>query len=505
MSESPSRYRLVRVVASGGMAQVYEAVLVGAGGFERRVAIKRVLPQHAQDPSMHRMFLDEARLVARLNHGNIVQVFDFGFIDGTEFIAMEYVDGADAWRAAQRGVAAGAPMPEVVALHIVTAVAHALSYAHSLRDEQGRALEVVHRDVSPQNALLSWEGDVKLSDFGIALTRQREERTRTGLVKGKEGYIAPELALGEKASPAADVYGLGATLHALLAGAPPPSPGELELADEGPAELVALLRRWLDVDAAARPTAEQAAAEAGSLAARLGASSDPRSELRRWLAPLRPGLERRSALDALVGVSLLHVGGQHFTVEGATRATVPQRRPGQATIRRRARAGLLVGGVVLLSGLGGALYLLRQPTSGPEARTDGRTTAADASRVVEGSPARRDAAAARDLAADRGAAEGPRRWYRPKVRPPPRPASQPSKAPVVSRELGWLRVGGARLARRQVAIDGKDAGYAPFERSLAVGSHKVVVRDPATAAVVLERVVTVEPHHTRVQPLRLIW
>src|SRR4051812_35794319 len=203
------------------MAQVMEAVAFGHGGFERRVAIKRLLPQHARDGERRRMFFEEARLGSRMHHGGIVPILDYGLIDGIEFMAMEYVDGLDALRAVSGATPDIVPMPEGIALHVAAEIAHALAYIHDLRDDDNRALSIVHRDVSPANILLSWNGDVKLSDFGIALARTDDEGDgplRLGGVQGKLNYMAPEQARGEPVSPAADVYALGATLDALLGG-----------------------------------------------------------------------------------------------------------------------------------------------------------------------------------------------------------------------------------------------------------------------------------------------
>ena len=216
--DSSSRYRVLRLIGSGGMAQVYEGTLVGARGFERRVAIKRVLPQHAHDEAMCRMFLNEAQLASRLHHSNIVQVFDYGLVDGTEFIVMEFVDGVDLARAARHGESQGDPITEGVALYIVGEVARALGHAHGYRDEHGKPCQIVHRDVSPQNVLLSWSAEVKLSDFGIAVAATRAERTRTGVVKGKASFMAPEQATGERVTSAADMYALGRTLEVLVQG-----------------------------------------------------------------------------------------------------------------------------------------------------------------------------------------------------------------------------------------------------------------------------------------------
>src|SRR4029079_5525958 len=217
------RYRLVRTVASGGMAQVIEAVATGHGGFERRVAIKRLLPQHARDGERRRMFFEEARVGSRMHHGGIVPILDYGLIDGSEFMAMEYVEGLDALRAVSGSTPGVVPMPEGIALHVTAEIAHALAYIHDLRDDDNRSLSIVHRDVSPPNILLSWNGDVKLSDFGIALSRADDDPDgafATGGIQGKLHYMAPEQARGEPVGAPADVYALGATLDALLGGRP---------------------------------------------------------------------------------------------------------------------------------------------------------------------------------------------------------------------------------------------------------------------------------------------
>src|SRR5215471_14592407 len=173
------------------MAQVIEAVASGHGGFERRVAIKRLLPQHARDGERRRMFFEEARIGSRMHHGGIVPILDYGLIDGSEFMAMEYVEGLDALRAVSGPTPDIIPMPEGIALHVTAEIAHALAYIHDLRDDENRALAIVHRDVSPPNILLSWNGDVKLSDFGIALSRggDGEDTAPLGGVQGKLHYM----------------------------------------------------------------------------------------------------------------------------------------------------------------------------------------------------------------------------------------------------------------------------------------------------------------------------
>src|SRR3954462_11982553 len=320
------RYRLVRTVASGGMAQVIEAVASGHGGFERRVAIKRLLPQHARDGERRRMFFEEARIGSRLHHGGIVPILDYGLIDGSEFMAMEYVEGPDALRAVSGTTPEIVPMPEGIALHITAEIAHALAYIHDLRDDENRALDIVHRDVSPPNILLSWHGDVKLSDFGIALSRAADHdddedakpgTTATRGIQGKLHYMAPEQARGESVGAAADVYALGATLDALLGGGAhgPITSEESGNAREASARqrglslpVCALIHSCLARDARFRPSAADVAARAGVLASQM-LGTDGRGALRAWLGPLRARMGPLEALDDLMGLCLVPVAG----------------------------------------------------------------------------------------------------------------------------------------------------------------------------------------------------
>ncbi len=308
------RYELVRLIGAGGMAQVFEAVAVGANGFRRTVAIKRIVPEHIDDEAMRRMFLDEARIASYLHHSNITQVLDYGTVDGGQFLVLEHVDGPDAGRAARLGREMDHLMPIPVALYIIAQVAHALHYAHE-RHDGNRPLHIVHRDVSPGNILLSNDGDVKLTDFGIALADAREERTRTGVVKGKLHYMPPEQLLGHKLTGAADVYALGGTLYAFLSGrAPskrnPTTDEELDL----PPEVRAILERCMDHDPEQRPTAAGLAVEAERAVAALGAING-RSALCKWLALLQPRLDRvakrADAFDRIMGACLVPTAAGH--------------------------------------------------------------------------------------------------------------------------------------------------------------------------------------------------
>ncbi|MBC8073500.1 MAG: serine/threonine protein kinase, partial [Deltaproteobacteria bacterium] len=269
------RYTLLRRFAVGGMAELYLAHQRGAEGFAKLVALKRILPHLACDPQLTRMFLDEARLAATLDHPNIAAVLDFGEHDGEHFLTMEYVHGRhllDVLRAH-----AGRPLALPVALGIVSDVARALHHVHEQRGHDGRALGLVHRDVSPSNVLLSYEGAVKLADFGIAKAMELTSATRTGTFKGKLGYAAPEQCRGEPIDRRADVFALGILLYETTTGARAFSgPNEfavlgrvargdyvppLELDPDYPAWLAPVIARALALDPGQRPATAAALAD----------------------------------------------------------------------------------------------------------------------------------------------------------------------------------------------------------------------------------------------------
>jgi serine/threonine protein kinase len=221
MTTPLGKYKLVKLIASGGMAEVYLAKQAGAAGFEKMVCLKRILPHLARDKSFVDMFLNEARLAARLDHPNIVSIFDLGEANGNYFIAMEFIDGpslrAVAKRASERGEYL--PIPEVC--KIISMAAGGLEYAHNLPDEQGNPLGLVHRDISPDNVLVHRNGAAKVVDFGIAKAANSSGATRTGTLKGKVAYMPPEQLRGEQLDRRVDVFALGVVLYELLAGRRP--------------------------------------------------------------------------------------------------------------------------------------------------------------------------------------------------------------------------------------------------------------------------------------------
>ncbi|AKJ04417.1 serine/threonine-protein kinase [Archangium gephyra] len=216
------RYQLMGKLASGGMAEVYLAKAAGPMGFEKKLVVKRILPHLAEDSSFIEMFFSEARLVALLNHPNIVQIFDFGEADGAYFLAMEYIDGFNLRTLLKRAHATGGPLPVPLCAKIVSTACEGLAYAHEFVDPTtGKPLQLVHRDISPDNILVSSSGAVKLVDFGIAKAANQMHRTQTGVVKGKVAYMPPEQLQGKALDARADLFALGVVLYELLSGQKP--------------------------------------------------------------------------------------------------------------------------------------------------------------------------------------------------------------------------------------------------------------------------------------------
>lgn len=215
-SASFGPYELIRRVARGGMAEIFLAVERGFQGVERQVAIKRILPHMVEAEDFVTMFMDEARVATRLAHPNIAHIYSFGEVEGVYYLAMEYVDGMTC----SRMVRAARPetIPIEITLRILADVCSALHYAHDLRDNQGALIGLVHRDVNPQNVMVSRNGVAKLLDFGVARASTQSHATRVGQVKGKIGYIAPEVFRGNPLDHRADIFSAGTLLFELLSG-----------------------------------------------------------------------------------------------------------------------------------------------------------------------------------------------------------------------------------------------------------------------------------------------
>jgi serine/threonine protein kinase len=209
------KYQLLRKIASGGMGQVFLAREHGAG-IERLVVIKRVLPHLAQDEGFLEMFQEEAQLVAGLRHPNLITILEWAQVEGRYCLAMEYVQGEDVRRLDRFARGRGTPVPVGLALRIVAEAAAGLHYAHQACDAEGRPLQLVHRDVSPQNILVGFDGGVKVIDFGVAKAAGSTSNTATGVLKGKYPYMSPEQADGQPVDARSDLFALGVVLWELL-------------------------------------------------------------------------------------------------------------------------------------------------------------------------------------------------------------------------------------------------------------------------------------------------
>ena len=305
MNERIGSYELIRKIAAGGMAEIFLARQWGEAGFFRDIVIKRLFTHLAEHERQLRMFMDEARLLSQLAHPNIPQVYEVGYDEPHWYIAMEYVEGltvADLWRL---GAKAGEVMPMNVALAIIAQACEALHHAHERKDRAGRALRIVHRDVTPHNIMLTRDGVSKLMDFGIAATSARKD-TEAGAVRGTFAYMAPEQVRGKPPDKRADVFALGVVLYELTTGTrlfrgsdiqimtavveqdvPAPStrvPGY-------PADLEEIVRRALTRDRANRiPSASHLALYIEELAMRNGMLIGPRAVARYFstVAPAEP-------------------------------------------------------------------------------------------------------------------------------------------------------------------------------------------------------------------------
>jgi serine/threonine protein kinase/CheY-like chemotaxis protein len=216
--EEFGNYYLLEKVAVGGMAELFKARQRGVHDFEKIVAIKRILPHLSDNDEFVRMFIDEAKLAAQLTHPNIVQIFDLGKAGGFYYIAMEFVDGRDLRSLLRKVREFKLPLPESIAAAVTMRIANALDYAHRKRGINDRELKLVHRDISPQNILISYDGAVKLVDFGIAKAATKSTQTMAGALKGKLLYMSPEQALGQQVDGRSDLYSLGLVLFELLTG-----------------------------------------------------------------------------------------------------------------------------------------------------------------------------------------------------------------------------------------------------------------------------------------------
>jgi serine/threonine-protein kinase len=472
-----ARYQLGQKLGTGGMAEVFLGTRLGAGGFERRVAIKRVLAGYSDDPAFEQMFTAEARLLCRLAHPNIVAVIDFSRdADGRLFLVMEYVDGRDL-----AALSATGALPPSPVIYVIAEILRGLGYAHDLPDPSSAGRGLVHRDVTPRNVLLSNEGEVKVADFGLARMRDTSGEVRSVVVRGTPSYMSPEQCRGLPLDGRSDLCAVGAILWELLAGQPMYSgtphevvgqvlfkdlqPPSAATRSRVPSDLEAIAMRLLARDRDARyPTARAALDDLMRCA---DAPRDGRGELARLLAERFPSPAMR-ARDAAGGAA----GG---------------RSRGAAQITAIAPPGALGGGAPRLAAdpparlrrwlPGGlALFVFAVPIAAAivAVRDDPRETARQAAVTPEPSPrAATDAAVIAAVPADASALRLPAADAA--VQPDagvlaPRPPPPPPAAPA-AQDPGELVV----LAKPWATLwlDGKPAGETPFRVTIPAGRHSL--------------------------------
>jgi len=215
-SQNIGRYQLLARLASGGMAEIFLARQTGIGGFEKLVVVKRILPNLAREKAFVEMFLDEAVIAAQLNHPNVVQIYDLGQAGDDYYIAMEYLEGESLGHLAREGAGVHKPLSPGLSAGIIAQVCDGLYFAHTFEDENGKPLNIVHRDISPHNIIVLFNGLVKLVDFGIAKAATQMHQTQVGTLKGKLAYMSPEQCMGSEVDARSDIFSLGVVLWELL-------------------------------------------------------------------------------------------------------------------------------------------------------------------------------------------------------------------------------------------------------------------------------------------------
>lgn len=463
------RYTLEARIAKGGMAAVFLGRVVGPGGFSKKVVVKRILAEHASNPVFVEMFLTEARLAALLNHPNVVQVYDFGEDRGQYYLAMELIDGVSVRALQHRLRKLKQPFPPRIAAHLIAMACAGLHYAHQLHDESGKPLHLVHRDISPDNLLVSRAGVLKLVDFGVArVASVSSTKTSSGLMKGKLAYMAPEQVSGGELDHRVDVYAAGVALYELVAGHRPHSAqNELELAltilertpkpireavpgiDEG---LAAIIERAMQKDREKRfPDAR--------------AMQDALEELVGNAKELTP------ALCALVSETAHEQGDLTAVQTPALKEDSEVEEPATVPTPRRPapkRAGMALGAVAIcVAAIGGVLAGRELSAQKPVPVPVPVVTPAPP-------PAPASAPAPAAAAAPAPAPAPPAQPVPPVEQPEPAPSpSAPSKRKVASVQ------GDGFLTLRtnpwcEVTIDGTPAGTTPLVKyRLAAGPHKV--------------------------------
>ena len=473
------KYQVIRRLGRGGMAEVYLAKAAGPMGFEKTLVLKRIHPHLMEEQPFIEMFLSEARLAAQLNHANVVQIFDFGEEDGSYFIAMEHIDGPSLYTLIKQASAQGTPIPFTLCAKILSFACEGLAYAHELTDSStGTPLGLIHRDISPDNILLSRNGGVKVVDFGIAKVASQGNRTQTGVVKGKVAYMSPEQLLGKPLDLRADVFALGVVLYKLVTGEHP-FEGESDVTliqsilqepmvevrkhrQDVPKELERIVKKALAKERAQRyQNCRELQADLERFLLKCGETVGP-AQIAGWVRKLTPPAPAMvpppppqasmvsppaasTRTGSLALVTQASPSPQDDSPEAAGVSAGPRRRLG-------GRASLLL--LVLLTGVGGYLGLRR--IQQPPARNE------DAGAGEPKAPPPSSAAAPRDAPkapAVPAALVAPVQELPTEEAPPAPLPSPPQETPalasfqVVSKPSGIVSINGKRVGRSPVTVE----------------------------------------------------
>ena len=374
------KYQLVRRLAAGGMAEVHLAKLTGMASFSKAVVIKMMLPDLASEAEFIEMFLDEARLVARLTHPNIAQVFEMGKTENRAFIAMEHIDGETLAALMHRRKG---PLPVTLTLPVIMQLLDALEYAHALTDEDGKPLNLVHRDISPGNVMVTRQGYAKLLDFGIAKSTNSLHKTRVGGVKGKLSYMSPEQVDGGALDQRSDLFSVGAMLYEMIAGKRPfeaSSEVKAKLAiregrfapmnsivPEVASELEAIVARSLMAEPGARYQSASEFREAlRGLVQKIGVFIDPGSVARELAAVMKAPAANEAAGDVKEAgaSSVIEIAG---SPQAMLKTPVPAMAPKRRSNQRLRVAGIAAAIVAIAAGMIAVVAMTRAAPVEPSA------------------------------------------------------------------------------------------------------------------------------------------
>ncbi len=526
--QSIGKYEVIKHLATGGMAEIYLARVGTLPGLEKLVVLKRILPELASRDDIVQMFVDEARIATMLDHPNVVQTFDAGVVDGKPFLAMEYLHGEPVSALMPALIRQGERLPLEHALTIVIGVLAGLHYAHEKVGFDGRALNIVHRDVTPQNVIVTYDGGVKLVDFGIARSAQRIGRTRYGTIKGKVPYMSPEQCQGEPLDRRSDLFSVGIMLYELTLGrrlfrgkgdydvlkqiveSPVTPPRQIDPGYD--AALEAIVMRALDKDRARRPqTARElhGELEVVARAAGLSVSSLALQQLMERCFGSKIQVLREAQAQGNVELLSLVVdnglGSEELDElppsataplappdeEEPTRVATPAGRPALAPPVRSWRGAWLAGAALVGALAGVATFLLVRPSPLPVASPQGPIAPPVTAPPVTAPPVTAPPVTAPPVTAPPVTPPAkvatpkrsslPLRPSEPKVvrraavpaGPTPRPAAPPTPRPAPPPDKGKGKLVLASSPWCRVAIDGVDRGPTPLRLDLPAGEHVV--------------------------------